>query len=53
MSVFLKNNWRSRNGKKSELADFLNRIADLFNYASVPSGGTARPTTTGFQIEVD
>jgi len=53
MSVFLKNNWRSRNGKKSELADFLNRIADLFNYASVPSGGTAQPTTTGFQIEVD
>jgi hypothetical protein len=55
MSVSLKNDWKPVGNSPGarRLADWMNMVANQFNYANVPSGGTAQPTSQGFQIEVD
>ena len=55
MSIKLKNDWKAtgNNPTARRMADWMNKVSDLFNFASVPSGGTAQPTERGFQIEVD
>jgi len=35
------------------LADWMNTVSDLFNFANIPSGGTVEATERGLQIEVD
>jgi hypothetical protein len=52
MSLVLKQDWTGK-GKSKNVADALNSLAYQLNNANVPSGGTAVPTATGFQIEVD
>jgi hypothetical protein len=52
MSNIIKNDWKGK-GKFKAIADWMNAVANQFNFANVPSGGTAQPTSTGFQIEVD
>ena len=55
MSTRLKNDWKAvgKSAASKKLADWMNAISNQFNFATVPSGGTARPTASGFQIEVD
>jgi hypothetical protein len=54
MAVHLKDDWKpvGKSPSARMLADWMNTVARLFNYASVPSGGTATATPIGFQIEV-
>ena len=51
-ALVLKQDWKGK-GKSKNVADALNSLAFQLNNANVPSGGTAQPTPTGFQIEVD
>ena len=55
MSVLLKNDWEAVGSSASakKMAEWMNMVANQFNGASIPSGGTAQATTLGFQIEVD
>jgi hypothetical protein len=55
MAVHLKDDWKpvGKNPSARMLADWMNTVARLFNLATVPSGGTAQATATGFQIEID
>ena len=53
--AMLKNNWKAtgNNPAAETMADWMNKVSNLFNFATIPSGGTATATDSGFQIEVD
>lgn len=52
MKQAIKQDYKGK-GKSVNVAKALNDLAFQLNNANVPSGGTAFPTPTGFQIEVD
>jgi len=55
MAKRLKNDWKpvGNSPAAAKVADWMNTVSNLFNFATVPSGGTAQATDLGFQIEVD
>jgi hypothetical protein len=52
ISIIIKQDWEGK-AKSKNIADALNDLAFQLNHASLPNGGTAVPTATGFQIEVE